>query len=220
MAEARRAGRRGGIAWIVTWVPSAIILLLLAVTAKAADERCIACDGSAGPDPIHATWHGRTVAVCSAGCEAAWEKNREELFQKVEARGALFDETSQQSDRSLVSGWMWFGFYVLAGLVCGAIAAYSALSKGLPGVPWLLAGLAFNVVAVALVALKPAGDLSKLPEGVPPGLAKIPSTAAPTPCPACGSESHPSARRCVRCGAELRSTGESESARALRGGRE
>jgi uncharacterized paraquat-inducible protein A len=111
---------------------------------------------------------------------------------------------------------MWFGLWALAGVVCAAAASYVALSKGIAPLPWMVAALPFNVVPLLLVALKPAADLSRLPQGVPAGLAKIATTRAPVACAKCGAPHHPTATRCSDCGAPLAASGVSEVARAQR----
>ena len=175
------------------------------------DDACIVCDGPAGPDAIQESWKGRTVAVCRKCGEAAWLADRDVLFAKRQARGGLFDE--QTDEHSLAGGWMWFGLWALAGVVCAAATTYLALTKGIEPLPWLLAALAFNVVPLVLIVLKPAADLSSLPQGVPAGLAKIATTLAPIACPECGAANHPTATRCLNCGSPLESHGESEVAR-------
>ncbi|MBL8840306.1 MAG: hypothetical protein JNL90_02130 [Planctomycetes bacterium] len=183
--------------------------------APASAERCIACGGAAsGTALVH---RGRAVALCSPACAAAWDVNHEQLFAEQQARGALFDEsaTAAPDERSLFSGWFWFGSYVVVGLLAGAAAAYGALSKGLAPLPWLLAGLAFNVFALLRLWRVPRGDLSQVPGGMPAGLGKIPLTHAPVACPDCGGMNHPNARACVGCGA-ARVAASSESERALR----
>jgi ribosomal protein L37E len=170
---------------------------------------CIVCRAPAPPGAITELHKGRRVTVCNESCRAEWHARRDELFAALQARGALFDETAM-SERSLVSGWMWLGTYVLAGLICGALSAYLAFGKGLSPLPWLLAGLLLNVVALVLLALRPRGDLSRLPEGVPAGLQKIPSTRTPLRCTRCGRDNHPSARCCSSCGAPIAPRVESE----------
>jgi len=184
-----------------------------------AHDGCIVCDGPAGPDAIRETYKGRTVSVCRACGEAAWLDHRDALIAKLQARGVLFDEqTSGQADsNALMSGWMWFGLWALAGVVCAAATSYVALSKGIAPLPWMLAALPFNVVPLLLVVMKPAADLSRLPQGMPAGLAKIATTLAPVACAKCGADHHPTATQCSRCGAPLAASGASESARALRG---
>jgi len=177
---------------------------------------CIVCEAEAAPGAITETWRGRRVTLCNEQCRAAFLERREELFASLQARGALFDEKAT-SERALFSGWFWLGIWALAGLICGAVAVYVAIGKGLAPLPWLLGALAFNGIALILLAARPRGDLSRLPQGVPAGLRKIPTTHAPAACAKCGRENHPSARVCARCGAPMEARIESESARALPG---
>lgn len=229
MATARRSSRlaliaMAGIAALAAGAsaaapsPSRVLAASCALQqgdAPAGAVRCIACGGPATRTVEH---RGRVVGLCSDGCAAAWDERRDELFASMQARGALFDETSiaAQEDGSLFSGWFFAGSYVVLGLIGAAWSAYLALSKGLEPLPWLLRGLALNVVAVAWVAMQPRGALERVPGGMPGGLGKIPATLPPLDCAACGNPNHPSARRCVACGAALAAAGESESARALR----
>lgn len=200
----------------------ALLLLLFASPApaiQAAGEDvgwCIVCQAPTAAGATRETWKGRTIQVCSAACGDEWHEHRDVHFANLQARGALFDERamSGDSERSLFSGWMWFGCWVVVGLVCGAIAAYVALGKGLAPLPWLLAGLAFNVVALALLATKPRADLSQLPQGVPDGLRKIATTHAPADCPTCGRPNHPSAQACSHCGAPMSARVKSEAQRS------
>ncbi len=200
-----------------------LLMLVVLLGAAAAQERppappaanpgwCIVCEAPARPGAVTEIHKGRRVTVCDESCRATWHEHEDELFASMQARGALFDE-SALNERSLLSGWMWFGSYVLVGLVCAAIAAYVALGKGLAPLPWLLAGLAFNVLALCALAAKPRGDLSRLPEGVPSGLRKIPATHSPTCCAKCGTANHPSAQACAGCGAALSARFESEARR-------
>jgi hypothetical protein len=175
---------------------------------------CVVCGGPAGADALEETYAGRRVLVCRNCGEAAWLANRDVVMTKLQARGALFDEHAETG--SLVSGWMWFGVWALAGVICAAASCYVALSKGLDPLPWMLASLAFNVVALLLVAMRARGDTSALPQGVPAGLAKIPETRAPSACPNCRAANHPSAARCSACGAALTAAGASEVERALK----
>lgn len=193
-----------------------------AVATVAADARCVACGGPAnGNAKLHV---GRPVPICSEPCAEHFALHTDELFARFQVRGALFDETSTVArnsaaiGRSLFSGWFWFGCYVVIGLIGSAWSAYLALSKGLEPLPWLWRGLAFNLVAVVIVALKPAiaGAAAGEAGAVPAGLAKIPLTSSPIACPQCGGPNHPSARRCVACGRALKAAGESESVRAMK----
>ena len=180
----------------------------------ATDARCIACGGPASGNAK--LYSGRPVPICSEPCAEHFALHADELFARFQARGAMFDETA--TDRSLFSGWFWFGCYVVLGLIGSAWSAYLALSKGFEPLPWLWRGLAFNFVAVVMVALRPAiaGAAAGDAGAVPAGLAKIPLTSAPIDCPQCGGPNHPSARRCVACGRALKAVGESESVRAMK----
>lgn len=177
-------------------------------TAPAPGGRCIVCGGPmAGGGDVLILYKGRTVAVC-ARCPEAWAADPEGSFRTVQARSALFDEESV-SPRRVGPGWLFLGAYVLAGTLVGGLCAYVAVSRGLPSLPWFFAGVLANVVALALVLTR-RGDTSRLPEGVPRGLRKVPSTYAPRNCARCGAEHHPSAARCPGCGAELQPAVEAE----------
>ncbi len=182
---------------------------------------CIACGhataGVATARPIDHS--GRRVAACSDPCAEQFAANADALFARFEARGAWFDENAVAAGSGaapsltrLLSAWFWLGSWIVLGLIGAAWSAYLALTKGLPPLPWLLRGLAFNVLAVIAVALK------RSVAAAPPGLAKIAATAAPVDCRECGGPNHPAARRCVGCGAVLSATAESEAQRALRNG--
>jgi hypothetical protein len=119
-------------------------------------------------------------------------------------------------ERPMGRGWLWLGLYVTAGLVAGAACAYLAVGRALRPLPWFLAGLAGNVVALAILATRPAGDRRALPEGVPPGLVKVATTHAPAACPVCGATNHPAAAACSACGAALSPTVQAETARIRR----
>jgi YHS domain-containing protein len=220
--------RRSATASIGVLAAAIVLALSASIAARASAQQssgtdgwCIVCDAPAPAGALTTDYRGRRVTVCNETCKATFLGDPDEYFSRQahrDARGALFDEHAPANqtpqDRSLVSGWMWFGLYVVAGLVCGAAAAYVAMSKGIAPLPWLFAGLALNVVGLALVVAKPRGDLSRLPQGVPAGMAKIATTYAPAKCPKCGAENHPSARSCIACGAVLTARVESEATRA------
>lgn len=129
------------------------------------------------------------------------------------ANAALFDEKAMPAGRQMTFGWLWLGLYVLAGLICSALCGYVAVCRGLAPMPWFFAGLVGNVVGLALVMSVRRGDTAALPGGIPRGFAKVPTTRAPSACPACGVTNHPSARRCTGCGASLSPTVEAETGR-------
>ena len=110
----------------------------------------------------------------------------------------------------MTARWLFVGFYILLGLVFSALSVNAALNAGMRPAPWFFAGLFFNVLAWAVLLARRQGNVSAAPKG----LAKIPDTAAPLPCPACGHSNHPAARACLGCGAELRPATVSEASRA------
>jgi hypothetical protein len=178
---------------------------------------CLACDAPAALGATTEIFKGRRVTVCNDACRAHFRAHADELFASLQARGVLFDENATaEREKPLMSGALWLGAYAVAGIVAAAITTSVALAKGLPALPWLLAGLFANVVGVALVLSRPRGDLSRLPQGVPEGLAKIASTHAPAACAKCGRANHPSAAACAGCGAALAPGVRSEVA-AVRG---
>jgi hypothetical protein len=157
---------------------------------------------------VHA---GRTVHVHAGDCRSRWEADPDAHFAALQARGALFDERSVAPDR-LASGWLVGGVVVLLALISAAGAAYLAVGRGLPARRWFLAGLLAPIAGPVLAATRP-----RRPEApTVTGLAKIPLTAAPSGCPGCGAANHPTARRCLCCGASLANSERSETERALR----
>ena len=125
---------------------------------------------------------------------------------------SLFDEP-RENPLPLRGGWLLPGCYVVLGLAAGALCASVAVARALPPLPWFFLGLVLNVLALVILLMRPRGDCSALPGGVPPGLAKVPTTRPPRHCPSCGGENHPSARLCARCGASLEPTVDPEIAR-------
>lgn len=155
---------------------------------------------------------GRRVAVCPGECREHWKANPNQFFLKLQSRGALFDENSIPESKGN-NGWLYLGMYVLVGLIFGAICAYVAVTQGHEATGWFLAGLVLNVIGLIAVLVKGQGDLSKYPAGVPVGFAKVPSTYTPVVCQTCGGENHPSASICSQCGAEQKSTVETEASK-------
>lgn len=175
-------------------------------------EQCIVCD-----TPILA---GRAVEILHRGrvvhvnekMMPDWRQDANRYFRKVQARAALFDEESL-APRVLELGWLLFGVYVLVGLLAGGGCAYVAVARGLAPIPWFFAGLVGNIVALMVLWTRSAADISALPQGVPRGLVKVPTTHAPIICPACGRPNHPSTAQCSGCGAALSPSIEAEAAR-------
>lgn len=177
-----------------------------------AGEQCLVCGQPiVGKGIVEVRYQGRRFHV-SADMLEAFEEDPELYFAKLQARSALFDESSVVPE-PMSNRWLGLGLYVLAGLLAAAACGYLAVAKALPPIPWFLAGLVLNVVALGALAVARKGDLSRLPAGVPPGLAKVPQTATPSCCAQCGAPNHPTAARCAGCGAALTPAGEPETAR-------
>jgi hypothetical protein len=178
-----------------------------------AGERCLVCGSPVDADGLALIHRGRRVPLHREACLDHWEAHSAELFASLRPRGALFQEPAEPAS-PLRGAWFLFGCYVLLGLVCGAAAGYLALHRGLPPVRWFFAGLALNVLSLAVLLTRSRRDLSRLPAGVPPGLVKVPLTHPPASCPGCGAGNHPAARACSSCGAVLSSHVQPETDRA------
>ncbi|HEV1994620.1 MAG TPA: hypothetical protein VGR03_09835 [Candidatus Acidoferrum sp.] len=172
---------------------------------------CIQCGHAIGmQDPVYVV-NGHRMPLHQRELEGDLPGQLRRLAAQFEPTGAFLQAAARQT--GLSPFWFLFGCYVLLGLVCAALCAHRALHKGLPAWVWFLAGLFFNVAAFLAVLLR-RGRASVSPGGVPPGLHKISSTHAPVACAKCGDWNHPSARRCVACGASLSPALESEVARS------
>ncbi len=175
-------------------------------------EQCIVCGQAIeGGEIVEIRYKGRTFHV-AAKMLGDFEAEPDAYFQRLQARSALFDERAMEGRRA-PKGWLWFGGYVLIGLVFAALCGYLAVSRSLSPLPWFFAGLAGNVAALAVLLATRRGDASALPAGVPAGLAKVPVTHAAMPCPGCSEANHPAASRCSGCGAALAPAFEPETAR-------
>jgi len=180
------------------------------VPAKPGDI-CIECGHAIGMrDPVYVV-NGHRIPLHEEEEESDLAGQLRRIAAQFEPSGAFLQAAARQT--GLSPFWFLFGCYVLLGLVCAALCAHRALHKGLPAWIWFLAGLFFNLAAFVAVLLR-RGRAPVSPGGVPPGLHKISSTHAPVACAKCGDWNHPSARRCVACGASLSPALESEVARS------
>lgn len=175
-------------------------------------EICLVCDQAIhDEDIIELRYRGRTFHVAAKMLED-FEDDPEAYFKKLQARTALFDEGAVV-DRRMASGWLFFGLYVLLGLLCAAICGNIAISRALPPIPWFFAGLLGNVAAIFVLLATPRGDPTALPAGIAAGLNKVATTRTPIACPSCGSSNHPAAEACSHCGQALTPNIQAESAR-------
>jgi ribosomal protein L40E len=181
-------------------------------------ETCIVCNNPVGPDDSVYLVQGQRVPMHAEEEREFFLHARKYLMRLKPLGGALLGADSNQpgmanragNDRPEVSrAWIYGGVYLLLGLVCAAVCAQRALHTGYTPGAWFGLGLVFNVVAYVLLLTRPKRDVHA-PAGVPLGLGKIAATHAPQHCPKCGALNHPSAGKCLGCGASLSPKVESE----------
>ena len=185
-------------------------------------ETCIVCNNPVGPDdPVYIV-QGQRVPMHAADERELLSHPQKYLMRLKPLGGALLGADSNQpgmanrggGNRQDASGaWIYGGLYVLLGLVFAALCAHRALHTGYSPWGWFGLGLVFNAVAYILLLTRPQREV-QAPAGVPSGLGKIAATHAPQRCPKCGAPNHPSAGKCLRCGASLSPRVESEVRRA------
>lgn len=156
--------------------------LLLGLAAAA----CLAMDVK-GPMPAE---DGETCVVCYGSCTredvaylvdgqrfAIMKPLEEEFLKNPEQYIRAYRPNSMQFQggpaQGMNDGYLLFGLLALVGLIIAGFTAHRLIEK------------------------------RHDPAAIPAGLAKIPTTKQPMPCPACGGENHPSAKACSHCGAEL-----------------
>ena len=174
-------------------------------------ENCATCGKPVTKHDVTYMVEGQRVAVHKGLCLGALSAKPVEWLSKLKPRGALIDATAAQV--GLSSGWLFFGIYILLGLIFGALAAHRAFSVGRDPLTWLAVGFVTNVIGYAVLLALPRREVRAL-AGVPAGLGKVASTYSPEACPACGAENHPSAHVCSGCGATLKPRIVSEVQRA------
>jgi hypothetical protein len=186
-------------------------------------EVCIVCNHSVGPDDSVYLVQGQRMPVHAGAEEHEFFLHpRKYLMRMKPVGGALLGADSNQpgmanragNDRPGVSSmWIYSGLYVLLGLVFAALCAHRALHTGYSPGLWFGLGLVLNAIAYILLLTRPKREVYA-PAGVPLGLGKIAVTHAPQRCPQCGAFNHPSAVRCLHCGANLSPRVNSEVNRA------
>jgi hypothetical protein len=143
-------------------------------------------------------------------------RTQEKYFSEKQPKSALFQEELSAPKGAALSGvssgWFLFGLHILVALVFAGLSGYTAVSKGLPPIPHFFIGFFLSVFGYLYVLTRPAA----VKKGeIPTGLVKVPATFSPAACPACGYDNHPSAKKCVGCGNELKPIMQSEVARAM-----
>ncbi len=197
---------------LLTWLMTSAAGEILAdpqTRAPQVGDVCIACGAS--HDHIEAVkmHKGRWVPVCEK-CDgtAVTSANLDSFFMDLQPRGALFQESSI-SEREMNPGWFLFGVWVAIALLAAAFSGAVAIRKGLPPVKWFFTGLIGSVFGAIYTLMQPAKETIEIPEN----LGKIPTTAAPIPCPDCQQLNHPSASACAHCGNALNPAVVSEAAK-------
>lgn len=115
-------------------------------------------------------------------------------------KSALFrSDMPDKNSNPARTNWLWFGLYILSGLIFGGLSGYVAVSKGLPPRLHFFIGFFLSVVGYVYVLTR----VSSVKQNVPAGLTKVPETYAPAPCEKCGYANHPAAKTCAGCGTRL-----------------
>ncbi len=167
-------------------------------------DRCIVCGAPLTAETgVRLTVRGRRVPVSKALVDT-FLSHPEKYFAKMQPKGALFQEEMSAPAGAALSGislgWFLFGLYILAALVFAGLSGYAAVSKGLRPIQYFFIGFFLSAFGYLYVLTRSAA----VKKGeIPVGLVKVPTTAAPRPCPACGYANHPSAKKCVGCGGKL-----------------
>lgn len=177
-------------------------------------EQCLVCSlPIEGETAVAIRYKGRVFFVKESMLDD-FRADPDAYFHKMQARSGLFDEAAMEG-RPMRRGWLFAGLYVAAGLVFGALCASMALARSRRVLPWFFAGLAANVLALAVLLLRgqPAGA-----QAAPGGFGKVPTTRSPRRCPHCGASNHPAAATCSACGGALEPVVQAET--GLLGARE
>jgi len=167
-------------------------------------EYCSLCyEPIQASDLVYVVW-GQRVGVHAGSEDEDFRADPKKWLARLRPGGAFLgvEGATDAPQQALSDFWFVAGFYVLLGLIFGALCAHRAFHSGYPPGLWFAMGLALNVVAYIVLALKPKREVTAV-AGIPAGLRKIASTFEPMPCPACGCTNHPSAAKCLECGAAL-----------------
>lgn len=168
-------------------------------------EVCRLCYAPVHADDIVYLVSGQRVPVHAGAEDEAFRQDPKRWLAGLRPHGAFLG-TSQAGEAgapALSRAWFFFGSYVLLGLVFAALCAHCAFRKGQSPRKWFTLGLLFNACGFLALLIAPKREVQALTD-VPPGLAKIPLTYTPEGCPQCGASNHPSARKCLDCGADLK----------------
>ncbi|MFB3923794.1 MAG: hypothetical protein ACE145_18885 [Terriglobia bacterium] len=179
-------------------------------------EICLVCGKAISSQDATYLVNGQRVPLHLTPCFEIFGVNPAKYLIKLRPRGAFLDASAAGLELSTI--WLYFGSYVLLGLIFGALAAHRAFHVGRSPMRWLGIGFVANLPGFLVLSALPRLEADTA-AGVPAGLTKIAATYSPIACPACGAENHPSAHECSACGNQLAPRVVSEVQRAgLRNG--
>jgi len=177
-------------------------------------EECAVCGRTHDESLFAVEYKGRSLRLCSGECLEMFHRllstdRLDRITSDVEPRGALFHADSTVSP-PLSRFFFFLGVYLLSGLLMGGLSAFIAIRRGRGSGSAFILGMALNAAGLDVVLLRPKPPTDSSPDG----LTKAPATLSSVSCPGCNANVHPTARRCVLCGAELKPSLSSEVERA------
>lgn len=186
-----------------------LLTLCICVYCYAAENVCIVCDEPVAGNETHVVYRGVPHPVCAGYCLKTWEHAVQEgkldaLVFKVEPRGALFQGDSKflnptfQKNRPLSNNWLWMGIWMVTAIVSGGWAAALAIVSHRSGLLAFIAGFLLPGLGIPVFKILPKKSDKFELRGT-----KVPTTHNESYCPQCNHPSHPSAERCIGCGASL-----------------
>jgi len=188
-----------------------IVLLSLSVCvySYAAENACIVCDEPVAGNETHVVYRGVPHPVCEGKCLKEWEHAVQEdkldaLVFKVEPRGALFQGDSKflnptfQKNHPLSNNWLWMGIWMVTAIVSGGFSAAKAIVLHRSALFAFVLGFLLPGLGILIIKLLPGKSGNFELRGT-----KVPTTHNESYCPQCNHPSHPSAERCIGCGASL-----------------
>lgn len=163
-------------------------------------EICLICNEPIGEGDTVYIVNGQRVPVHRGACDAKLRAELPRVVARLQPVSGFLGDRPGESAVSRV--WFFAGLYVLLALIFAALCGHRALHKGRRPVLWFGLGLVFPVLGYLVLAMLPKRAI-EAPGGVPGGLHKVAATYRPQSCAKCGRENHPSATRCLGCGAPL-----------------
>ena len=194
-----------------TSLKTIIVLLTISVCvySYAAENVCFVCDEPVAGNETQVEYRGSSHPVCAGYCLKTWESAIQEgkldaLVFKVEPRGALFQGDSKflnptfQKNHPLSNNWLWMGIWIVTAIVSGGWAAALAIVSHRSGLLAFVLGFLLPGLGILIIKFLPGKSGKFELRGT-----KVPTTHNESYCPQCNHPSHPSAERCIGCGASL-----------------